>query len=92
MNRYFVDAVHLIALANPNDQWHEDALRMATKTLNDDLVTTEDVLIELLNFYAESGEFMRHKVAGSAGVASLFRIRRKTASMPPCPNAKIEDI
>lgn len=66
MNRFFVDAVHLIALANPSDQWHEDALRMATKTLMNDLVTTEDVLIELLNFYAESGEFMRKKVADLA--------------------------
>jgi predicted nucleic acid-binding protein len=63
VNRYFVDAVHLIALANPNDQWHEEALQAAIKTSKDYLVTTEDVLIELLNFYAESGEFMRKKVA-----------------------------
>lgn len=63
MTRYFADAVHFIALANPKDQWHKDAFRVATGTIDDGLVTTEDVLIEVLNFYAESGEFMRQKVA-----------------------------
>ena len=61
------------SLANPADQWHEDALRMANQTLNDDLVTTEDVLIELLNFYAESGEFMRKKVADLATFAAKWK-------------------
>ena len=46
---------------------------MANQTLNDDLVTTEDVLIELLNFYAESGEFMRKKVADLATFAAKWK-------------------
>lgn len=63
MKRYFVDAVHFIALTNPKDQWHNKAVRLATETAQEILVTTEDVLVELLNFYAESGGFMRQKVA-----------------------------
>jgi len=63
MKRYFVDAVHFIALANPKDQWHERVVQLANETIEDGLVTTDEVLIELLNFYAESGEFMRQKVA-----------------------------
>ena len=66
MSRYFVDAVHLIALANPKDQWHNDALRIANSTIKDKLTTTEDVLIEFLNFYSEHGEYMRRKVAEMA--------------------------
>ncbi|MGH9945809.1 MAG: type II toxin-antitoxin system VapC family toxin [Pyrinomonadaceae bacterium] len=66
MKRYFVDTTHYIALANPNDQWHDDSVRVAMRTAKDRLVTTEDVLIELLNFYAESGEFMRRKVSDLA--------------------------
>ncbi|MCC6453266.1 MAG: type II toxin-antitoxin system VapC family toxin [Acidobacteria bacterium] len=66
MKRYFVDAVHFIALANPKDQWHEKAVCLANETIEDRHITTEEVLIEFLNFYAESGEFMRQKVADLA--------------------------
>jgi len=62
MKQILVDAAYFIALANPNDQWHERSVQRAAETANHDLVTTEDVLIELLNFYAESGDFMRRKV------------------------------
>lgn len=59
MKRCFIDAGHLIALINPKDQWHRKAVEVETKTAEDSLLTTEDVLAELLTFYAESGEFMR---------------------------------
>lgn len=66
MKRYFVDAAHFIALANPKDQHHHHAVRIATELVDAILVTTEDVLIELLNFYAQGGEFMRRKVVDLA--------------------------
>ncbi len=62
MIRYFVDAGHLIALANPNDQWHDAAVRNAKLVADQDSITTEDVLIEFLNFYSEAGPYMRRKV------------------------------
>lgn len=62
MTRYFVDAGHLIALANPNDQWHSLAVQKATLVADHDSITTEDILIEFLNFYSEAGSYMRQKV------------------------------
>ncbi|MDQ3132589.1 MAG: PIN domain-containing protein [Acidobacteriota bacterium] len=63
MNGLFVDTIHLVALVNPRDQWHQKAVEIETATRNVDLVTTEDILTEFLNFYSEHGEFMRLKVA-----------------------------
>ena len=62
MNKLFVDTLHLAALINPRDQWHSKSVEVEIATSSIDLVTTEDVLIELLNFYAEHGEFKRRKV------------------------------
>ncbi len=62
MNRLFVDTLHLVALVNPRDQWHSQSVEIENASFNLDLVTTEDVLIELLNFYAEHGELKRRKV------------------------------
>ena len=45
------------------NQWHQKSVEVETATRNLDLVTTEDILTEFLNFYAEHGEFMRMKVA-----------------------------
>lgn len=62
MNKLFVDALHLAALINPRDQWHSKSVEVEIATSDIDLVTTEDILIELLNFYAGHGEFKRRKV------------------------------
>jgi uncharacterized protein len=59
MNIVFVDTFYLIALANPRDEWHEKA-----KAVGDSLgmllqLTTESVLTEFLNFFCNSGPYMR---------------------------------
>ncbi len=63
MNELFVDTLHLVALVNPKDQWHQKSVEVETATRNIDLVTTEDILTEFLNFYAEHGRFVRMKVS-----------------------------
>ena len=63
MNELFVDTLHLVALVNPKDQWHQKSVEIETEARNNNLVTTEDVLTEFLNFYAEHGEFTRAKVS-----------------------------
>ena len=63
MNELFVDTLHLVALVNPKDQWHQKSVEVETAIRNLDLVTTEDILTEFLNFYAEHGDFMRMKVS-----------------------------
>lgn len=79
MKELFVDTWHLVALVNPRDQWHQTAVETETKTRDFNLLITEDVLIEFLNFYSEYGKFMRMKV--SAFVREiLLDVRAKVIS------------
>ena len=52
----FADALYWSALINPKDQWHGRALEAARALGQARLVTTEGVLTEVLNFYAEGGQ------------------------------------
>ena len=55
----FVDTLHFVALFNPRDQWHERAVAARKLIADTKLITTEEVLIELLNFFSEYGEKAR---------------------------------
>ena len=55
----FVDTLYLVALFNPRDQWHERAMAASQLVAETKLITTEDVLVELLNFFSEYGEKAR---------------------------------
>jgi len=68
MNELFVDTLHLVALVNPKDQWHRKSVEVETATRDFNLVITEDILTEFLNFYAEHGKFMRAKVSAFARI------------------------
>jgi uncharacterized protein len=59
----FVDTLYLVARLNPKDQWHKSALEVEPYLKNKKLVTTEIVLIELLNYLAEFPPQMREAVA-----------------------------
>jgi len=59
MKRIFADTFYWAALLNPKDQWHLTARAVQPKLSNSRLITTETVLIELLNFYSEYGAEMR---------------------------------
>lgn len=63
MNRLFCDTLYFVALLNPRDQWHESAIAMEPLVEGSDLVTTEEVLVECLNFYSESGKHVRLEVS-----------------------------
>jgi len=64
MEETFADAFYWIALANPADQWHHAAKQFNEENPDVLLVTTEEVLTEFLNYYAESGE-RRRKIVGA---------------------------
>jgi len=55
----FADTFYWIALLNPADKWHQDARRISQARPEYSLVTTEAVLIEMLNYFSGSGEKMR---------------------------------
>ncbi len=63
MKRLFVDTLYFVALINQNDQWREKALRVKAEISNAKFITTEIVLIEVLNFFSEYGENLRRQVS-----------------------------
>lgn len=61
MKVVFADTVYWVALINPKDEWRNQA-RSATALLSDALIiTTDSILIEVLNFFAEHGDEARRR-------------------------------
>ncbi|MGI8468336.1 MAG: type II toxin-antitoxin system VapC family toxin [Pyrinomonadaceae bacterium] len=59
----FADAFYWIALSNPADQWHDAAKRFGEENTDALLITTEEILTEFLNYYAEAGA-RRRRIVG----------------------------
>jgi uncharacterized protein len=67
----FVDTLYFVALFNARDQWHERAVAASKLVIETKLITTEDVLVELLNFFSEYGEKARRgAVTQAEGILS----------------------
>jgi len=65
MKAVFVDASYWIAIINPRDQWHSAAMKARDALGNVRLVTTEQVLIEVLTGFSKSGEELRKRTAAA---------------------------
>jgi hypothetical protein len=52
---YFADTFWWIALANPKDAWHARAIAWEAAHPNARFVTTEEILSELLTWFAGTG-------------------------------------
>ncbi len=65
MRKVFADAQFFVALINPKDQSHRQALAISQSLRDVTLVTTEEVLIEVLAFFAERGRHLRQLAAAS---------------------------
>lgn len=63
MRKTFADTSYWIALLWIEDQWRETALKATHKTGDSEIVTTETVLIEVLNYFSEFREDVKEKVA-----------------------------
>ena len=60
MRKVFADTFYWAALINPRDQWHKMAVGLRESLSSGvRIVTTETVLIELMNYFCEFGEEMR---------------------------------
>lgn len=66
MKPVFADTIYWVALINPNDQWHGPALAAEALLHDVRLVTTDIVLLEVLNFFAEHGEEARLRAVSAA--------------------------
>ena len=63
MKTLFADAFYWVALLNPQDQWHQTAREAAEEYASARLVTTEAVLVEVLNFFSAFRTEMREAAA-----------------------------
>lgn len=70
MTRIFADACYWIALLHRNDQLHAAAKAAKKRFTNAEVVTTDEVLAEVLNFFSGQGQQMR-----SAAVQSVEGLR-----------------
>lgn len=61
MRKVFADTFYWVALINLKDQWRERALEVSRKLTDVSIVTSDEVLTETLNYFAESGEFLRER-------------------------------
>ena len=58
-DRAFADTFYWVAVLNPKDQWHRQAVETRKLLGEIQIVTTETVLIEVLNYLSEYGSHAR---------------------------------
>ena len=59
--RIFADTSYWVALTDKNDELHQDAQSAFLKIGDAQVMTTEAVAIEVVNFFSRSGQWMRQK-------------------------------
>jgi predicted nucleic acid-binding protein len=64
MTALFVDTFYWIAITDPNDSAHQDALVMTARRADASLVTTDEVLGEYLAYFANATEALRREAGG----------------------------
>jgi uncharacterized protein len=72
MTAIFADTFYWIALADFSDSFHDRALTLTAVYAWRPLVTTDEVLIEYLNYFGEQPEAVRRHVA--AGVRRMIEL------------------
>jgi predicted nucleic acid-binding protein len=70
MRRVFADSLYWIALANPADQWHQATRDAERELAGAQIVTTEEVLTELLA--ALSGTGAQRRIQAAAMVRAVL--------------------
>ncbi|MBC6473630.1 MAG: type II toxin-antitoxin system VapC family toxin [Hormoscilla sp. GM102CHS1] len=63
MRTVFVDTFYWVSFTNPKDPLHQQTVEIERSMQGVRLVTTEVVLIELLNYFCSYGSLMRQKTA-----------------------------
>lgn len=66
MTAIFADTFYWIALADSTDSAHRQALELTSRLSDVSVVTTDEVLVEYLTFFAKAHERMRRKALTNA--------------------------
>ena len=61
MRTLFADTFYWVALINPGDDWYSRVLNFSRSLGKTQIVTTDEVLTEVLAFYSEAGQRMRQR-------------------------------
>jgi uncharacterized protein len=80
----FADTFHWLALARPRDAWHAAAWRWAGTNPSTHIVTTDEVLTEVLNALAGTGP------AGRAYAAATVRDVRNDSQVLVLPQTRAD--
>ena len=87
MNRVFADASYWIALLNPQDELHERAVTLAQEFSTATIVTSEMVLVEVLNSFSRRGRFLR----GAAAQAVRAIMKNRGVVVWPQTTQQLQD-
>ena len=87
MNKIFADTQYWIALINPKDQWRARALSVSQHLNPARLITTDEVLIETLNYFAERGAETR--LVAATNVEEIMSNR--SIEVKPCNHKTLRD-
>jgi predicted nucleic acid-binding protein len=63
MRRIFADTLYWVAITHRKDQWHQAALKINRTIAGSHLVTTDEVLVEVLAAFCEAGPILRQRAA-----------------------------
>ena len=63
MKQTFADTSYWVAILWVEDQWRKDAMKASENLRSSEIVTTESVLIEVLNFFSEFRADIKEKIA-----------------------------
>lgn len=62
MKEIFIDTSHFVAVLHPSDQLHEKAVAVEKSLTAARLITTDFVLIEVLNYFSEFQEYYKTRI------------------------------
>lgn len=63
MKETFADTSHFVAVLHPSDQMHEKAISVERSLIETRIITTDFVLIEVLNYFSEFREYYKTRIA-----------------------------
>jgi predicted nucleic acid-binding protein len=63
MRRLFADTLYWVAITHRKDQWHQAAVKISRTLAGCHLVTTDEILTEVLAAFCEAGPILRQRAA-----------------------------
>jgi uncharacterized protein len=79
VTQVFADTSYWIALLNPRDELHAKAVAVSQRLASTKIVTSEMVLVELLNSFSDGGALLR------SAVANAVEVLRRNRNVTVCP-------